>query len=384
MKRGTLIGFLAVQGSLTLGARLAPAAPDGAAALPQPPAALASHAAALPQPPDAPSLCREELIEGKERPKLTERFPASTPAGHVAWLEITVEHGAGEAVMSGGVRIQKDSDELRELEQSGFIIPDTEGPARPSVTRKEEGTKVITQVRIPFVPLPQKPTVTSLTLPALPLTLSRANGQQLTVCTSPHSATIVDPTANVPNATPKPNPPLLRQLEEWTSLKHGLLIGLLGLLLGGLLALLWLWWRKRERRPKPAPPPRPPWEIALEELDQVRRDELIALGRFAEHFDRVSDTLRKYLGARFGFDGLESTTTETLRHLRRAELGSTTFETVDIFLGEADLVKFARRTPTEADCVLALSRADATIRDTLPAPSPPPVPEANPPKEEVR
>ena len=38
----------------------------------------------------------------------------------------------------------------------------------------------------------------------------------------------------------------------------------------------------------------------------------MAEGRFAEHFDRVSDIVRKYLGLRFGFDGLESTTREAL------------------------------------------------------------------------
>jgi hypothetical protein len=411
MRRGGLISLVTVFGAATLGAALALAAPVGTAPLggpapvaqnasanpsahggPQTPASANPPAHGGPQTPASanpsahggPSLCREQLIEGKDRPKLTERFPASAPAGHVAWLEVTVEHGAGEAVMPGGVRIQKDSEELRLLEQSGFIVPDPEGPARPSVTRQELGTKVTTQVRIPFVPLPQKPTATSLTLPALPLTLARANGEQLTVCTAPHSANITDVTANVPNATPKPNPPLLRQLEEWTSLKHGLAIGLLALLLGGLFALLWLWWRNRERRPKPAPPPRPPWEVALDELAQVRRDELIAQGRFAEHFARVSDTLRKYLGARFGFDGLESTTAETLRHLGRAKLDATTFSTIDTFFGEADLVKFARRTPTEADCVLALSRAETTVHDTLPAPEPPLVPEANVDREEAR
>ena len=63
----------------------------------------------------------------------------------------------------------------------------------------------------------------------------------------------------------------------------------------------------------PPPPPRPPWEVAFEELDAVRHAGLVDEGRYAEHFDRVCDAVRKYLGGRYGFDGLETTTDEMTR-----------------------------------------------------------------------
>ena len=50
-------------------------------------------------------------------------------------------------------------------------------------------------------------------------------------------------------------------------------------------------------------PPRPPWEVALEELEALRHAHLLEEQRYAEHFDRTSDALRRYLGARFGFVG---------------------------------------------------------------------------------
>ena len=43
---------------------------------------------------------------------------------------------------------------------------------------------------------------------------------------------------------------------------------------------------------------------------------LIKSERYAEHFDRVSDASASISGDRYGFDGLESTTRETLILLR--------------------------------------------------------------------
>jgi hypothetical protein len=53
------------------------------------------------------------------------------------------------------------------------------------------------------------------------------------------------------------------------------------------------------------------------EADKIARGEL---------FDRVSDTVRKYLGARYGFeglgfDGLETTTAEMMTLLKRVRPG---------------------------------------------------------------
>ena len=135
----------------------------------------------------------------------------------------------------------------------------------------------------------------------------------------------------------------------------------------GLLAA-WLIGRylRRPRPEPPPPPPRPPWEVALEELFDVRHAGLVAEGRLAEHFDRVSDIVRKYLGARFGFDGLESTTREVLYVLRRVSPPLEPLDSIETFLRQADLVKFAKTVPSAEDCELALTRAERIISTTLP------------------
>ena len=89
-------------------------------------------------------------------------------------------------------------------------------------------------------------------------------------------------------------------------------------------------------------------------------------GQLGEHFDRVSDAVRQYLGGRYGFDGLESTTREILKHLSRVVPPIDSSDTIATFLSKADLVKFANVTPTEQECLEALERGETIVRQTLP------------------
>jgi hypothetical protein len=101
---------------------------------------------------------------------------------------------------------------------------------------------------------------------------------------------------------------------------------------------------------------------------------LLDTHRFADFFDRVNDTVRQYLGARFGFDGLESTTDETLAALRRLPYFGLPMPEVAGFLQQCDLVKFADLTPSLEECQRALAEAEKMVRATMPvagAPVPP-------------
>jgi len=81
----------------------------------------------------------------------------------------------------------------------------------------------------------------------------------------------------------------------------------------------------------------------------------------------VNDAVRQYLGARFGFDGLESTTGETLKALKRAPHFGLPLPEVAAFLQDCDLVKFADMTPTVEECERALAQAERIVRATMPA-----------------
>ena len=95
----------------------------------------------------------------------------------------------------------------------------------------------------------------------------------------------------------------------------------------------------------------------------------------------MNDAVREYLGARFGFDGLESTTDETLTSLRRVPRFDLPIPEIAAFLQECDLVKFADVTPTLEECERALAHAERMVRVTTPLarrgePLPAPGPEA--------
>ncbi len=310
--------------------------------------------------------CTERVPEGKERPRVTESIAPRATSGHASWLEVVVEHGRAETVLPGGFRFQLASDEARALANAGFVLPDPDGAAAPKKTVEEGPERAKTTLRIAVVPLPSEPGPRDVVLPPLPIAVARASGDVTTLCTSPHTLRVDDPTANAPNAAPRANPAPRRQPEEWTTLKHAVQGGLAALAAAALVAFLVMRWRRRPKVLPPPPPPRPPWEVALEELAAVRAARLIELGRLDEHFDRVSDAVRLYLGGRYGFDGLESTTREVLATLERVVPRIPVLPEVESFLRHADLVKFARLTPTGQECSEALELGEAIVHRTMP------------------
>jgi hypothetical protein len=348
----------------------ASAAPVASAA---PGASTAAVASAVPPSPSSalppaapPGSCVEHIPEGKSRPPISEQFPSKGKSGFTAWLEVTLEHGKGESVLPGGFQVQHGSADAKMIEQAQFILPDPTSPITARVSSKEQGTQIITTVSIPFVPLPKNPGRQELTLPSVPIALARASGDLITLCTTSHAITIEDPTANDPVAKPKSNPPGERQLEEWTLLKQ-LSYGAVAALTAGLLGFFFArWWSKRTRKLPPPPPPRPAWEVAVEAFQRIRREPWIAEQRFDYHFDQVSDVVRRYLGAMYGFDGLESTTREALAQLERKLPPGELLEEIKIFLRKADLVKFARLVPTEAECHGALEQGERFVQRTMP------------------
>jgi hypothetical protein len=331
--------------------------------------ALMGHAGAQ-EPPDAGrtwTSCVEHVPPGATRPEIKETFPERGVSGHAAVLEIIVTHGKGETVLPEGFKIQSTSDAARALGAAKFVIPEPDGGAGPSLATEHGESSSTTRLSIPFVPLPKDPGRNVMLLPPVPIAVARASGELVTVCTQPHPILVEDPIANEADPKVRPNPPPRPQREEWVAAKQFAVI----LLVAAITALITAWIVRRwKARPKPVPvvPPKVPWLVALEELDAIRRSSLLADERTGEYFDRVSDCVRKYLGARYGFDGLESTTDEMRTILKRVYPPVPCLQEIGDFLAECDLVKFARVVPAEDDCLKALARGESIVRTTIPAP----------------
>jgi hypothetical protein len=312
--------------------------------------------------------CAEHVPEGVSRPKLVDRFPPRGTSGYAASLEVVVEHGKGETVLPQGPKAQTGGEAVQALAEAGFYLPDPDGGAGPTVSRADlDATSSRTTVTLPLLVLPATPGRHRMTLPPIPIAIARASGEIVTLCTAPHAITVEDPTSSVADPKPRPNPAARVQREDWVlarQITYAVLIGAGVAALATLLLLTWL------RRPRPAPPPsppRPPWEVAWEELRAVRFAGLVEQGRYGEHFDRVSDALRKYLGALYGFDGLETTTREMALMLHAIVPRIAELDAICALLETCDLVKFARYMPSQEDCVRALSEAERLVDATMPA-----------------
>lgn len=127
------------------------------------------------------------------------------------------------------------------------------------------------------------------------------------------------------------------------------------LIAAALLGLVWWWWRRRQRR---EPRRVDPFEQATAAFDRVEALGLVSAGERGRHVALMVDVLRSYLAAILP-EALESrTSTELLVALgARATVPTTRLATV---LGEADLIKFARRSVT-ADRARALGEEARAI-----------------------
>jgi len=115
----------------------------------------------------------------------------------------------------------------------------------------------------------------------------------------------------------------------------------------GLLALGYFLWKKRERN-KPAVKTEStvmltPEQKALKELQELKKQEMMKLGRIQEHFFELSEIFRRYLENRFHFPAQEWTTEEIITHLKNfSELNDNQKLKAKTILIESDKVKFAK------------------------------------------
>ncbi len=141
-----------------------------------------------------------------------------------------------------------------------------------------------------------------------------------------------------------------------------------------LLALLvFAWWRYRKRRPRPQEEVKAlgsPRDLALEALDRARNAGLVEAGAMKEFYSLVSEALRQYLDRiepRWGAD----LTSSELAGRMRGMADEVDVAAVVTVLGEADLVKFARRSTTADDALAKWSMARKWVeRFDWPAPVP--------------
>ncbi len=139
--------------------------------------------------------------------------------------------------------------------------------------------------------------------------------------------------------------------------------------LGGLAALLaawlaWRWWRRRARAAAAPAPPLPADVRFARRLDALEAERLHEQGRGREHFFRLSEAVREYLGALTGLNALDLTSGELLDALAAQPDPRLDLAALRAFSEDADLVKFARAPAGGHECAAGLRYARALLAQT--------------------
>lgn len=116
---------------------------------------------------------------------------------------------------------------------------------------------------------------------------------------------------------------------------------------------------------------RTPWEIAIDELDRIERLDLPEDGRFKHHYTLVADTMRVYVQAMYlrdvsPVDAIDMTTDEIWTALKRSSLNYEDARLVNELFQEADIVKFAKFTPSVTQSYETSGQARYIVEVTRP------------------
>ncbi len=110
-----------------------------------------------------------------------------------------------------------------------------------------------------------------------------------------------------------------------------------------------------------------PFERFQRRIAALEAERLAEQGLGDEHVARLSEAVREYLGALSGLPALDLTSAELVGALRAARPSRIDVDGLEAFLGDADLVKFARRPAGLDVCRRGVEYARALLERTRPA-----------------
>ncbi len=126
-----------------------------------------------------------------------------------------------------------------------------------------------------------------------------------------------------------------------------------------------------EREPEYIAPPVAPHVTALRELRELEEKKLWQQGMMKEYYTGCTEIIRRFFEARFGFPALEMTSDETLDHLRGKHIDAKDLAPLREFFVRADMVKFAKGSPSPDEHQRELSIAYEVVRSMAERPPEP-------------
>jgi len=130
------------------------------------------------------------------------------------------------------------------------------------------------------------------------------------------------------------------------------------------------YWKKRKQlvpmfvaKPKLI---KPLHQIALDALDELKKQKLWQQGRVKEYHTNLTDIVREYIEKRFNILAIEMTTFEIINSFRGVKLEKGIKEDLLNILELADLVKFAKANPLPSEHDQSMTIAENFVLRTIP------------------
>jgi hypothetical protein len=130
-----------------------------------------------------------------------------------------------------------------------------------------------------------------------------------------------------------------------------------------------VYFRSRPKKVVPVPVVAavPPYEVALQQLQQLKSEKVWQQGDIKQYYTRLTDILRNYFEQQFNIPALEQTSEELLQHIKPVTILNQQRDKLRSLLSLADLAKFAKLMPSPEEHEGAMQHAQEIVEWTKPA-----------------
>lgn len=125
-----------------------------------------------------------------------------------------------------------------------------------------------------------------------------------------------------------------------------LLSWLIPIILGIALIIALLWYLKYRRDLLSGKYTDPPHIVALKKLEKLRNEKSWQSAGVKSYYSAITDTLKEYIEKRYGIGAVEMTSNEIIEGLKEESIENKLFNQFSDMLSLADLVKFAKHSPS--------------------------------------
>ncbi len=142
--------------------------------------------------------------------------------------------------------------------------------------------------------------------------------------------------------------------------------------------VIYLLKRRKQSSELPQVPAIPPYDLAVQQLQQLRDEKLWQQGQDRIYYTRLTDILRVYLAGRFGINAMEMPTSDIWAELKKLRQWREANKLVKEVLELADFVKFAKMSPSPEENERVMRHACEYVELTREQPQPPAEEEGKP------